>query len=216
MCEVVLRILSVVVHIWYYALNLLVECECDCSSVWAHHMSIAHTSHEYLYKCTSNHACARTAQTDRCISEILQAHTLAHSHTHTPAHTLELWSRRVWGLTLFRPLSSLDLRYNKLTELPSFPGFSSLRSLVCMGDGVCVCERERSRERVCGPQAHTHSLSVGKDTCVSSLAWSRGLCALKCVLQCAHTHARTHTTSYAQHIMQRAFVYVSSFTNLRT
>jgi hypothetical protein len=49
-------------------------------------MSIAHASHEYVYKCISNHACARTAQTDRCISEILQAHTLAHSHTHTPTH----------------------------------------------------------------------------------------------------------------------------------
>jgi hypothetical protein len=141
-------------------------------------------------------------------------HIHSHTHTRTHLHTLELWSRRVWGLTIFRPLSSLDLRYNKLTELPSFPGFSSLRSLVCMGDGVCVCVCER--ESVFVVHKHTHTLSVWGRTRVFLLCPGLEVWALNCVLQCAHTHAHTHKTSYAQHIMQRAIVYVSSFTNLRT
>ena len=179
--------------------------------VWVWLRECLSSSHVYCawfsWICISNHACTRTGRQMHA-RNTKSTHTLT-LHLNKPAHTLELRRRRVWGLTPFRTLRSLDLRYNKLTELPSFPGFSSLRSLVCMVDGVCVSVREW--ECVCGPQTHSLSLSqCGKvHVCVFyGLALSSG-CIVKCVLKCTHTH--THTTYYAQHIMQRAFVCLCFF-----
>jgi hypothetical protein len=66
------------------------ECERDCASVWARQMYIQ------KYQESSMH---RDRHTDE-LSEYYK-HT-KHSHPHTPALTIKLRCRRVWGLTLSR------------------------------------------------------------------------------------------------------------------
>jgi hypothetical protein len=111
----------------------------------------AHTHHTYIEK--YKHVCKHMhGQTGALAKDYTHIHN---SHTHTPAHTFELWCRRVWGwLSLVSPLSRLYLDNNKLTELPShvFLGLSSLRSLLCL--------REKERVSVC----HTNTQTWMSDT----------------------------------------------------
>ncbi len=72
-----------------------------------------------------------------------RTHTRTRKQLHTPAHILELWCRRVWGLTLsFASLSDLYLNDNNLTLSPGvFSELPSLRSLVCLRECEWVSMR---------------------------------------------------------------------------
>lgn len=147
-CTYTAHVYDIYINDWQLYICCLYKSLCVC--VWCRGAR-AHPHHEYVEK--YKHVCKHMhGQTGALAKDYLHIHN---SHTHTPAHTFELWYRRVWGwLSLVSPLSRLYLDNSKLTELPShvFWGLSSLRSLLCL--------RERKRVWVC----HTNTQTWMSDT----------------------------------------------------
>jgi hypothetical protein len=96
--------LVILIITWYYALWVFCMWLCECLS-----SSKVYSS---LWICTQVSG-IKYAHRQTCMSEILKAqtHSRTRTHPHTPAHTLELRSRRVWGLTLSRSSSQRPLSW---------------------------------------------------------------------------------------------------------
>ena len=139
-CTYTAHVYDIYINDWQLYICCLYKSSCVCVWCWGARAH-PHTIEKYKHVCKHMHG-----QTGALAKDYTHIHN---SHTHTPAHTFELWCRRVWGwLSLVSPLSRLYLDNNKLTELPShvFSGLSSLRSPL----------RSRERNRECAFVTQTH------------------------------------------------------------